>query len=318
MANILVVDDEPSARHTLALLLRKRGHRVREADGLTAALSGLAHEVFDLVLTDLRMPDGDGLDVLRAVRARRQDTPVVLVTAYAGWESAMEAIRLGALEHCEKGDSPDDLLQQVEAAVALRGRRTVLTVLFADLRSSLELLTGQELESARAVLDDVLERLMEAVHRHGGTVNQVMGDGIMALFGAPMPLPDHAARACAAAVAMQEGIVRYGRALRRGRGLDVQIRVGLASGEVIVRSVGSDFRRDYSAVGLATHLAARLEQAACPGSILMTADTRRLAGPGVLARPQGRIAVKGLLEGVDAYALLGLTTDTAGPPGGLP
>jgi class 3 adenylate cyclase len=326
MASILLVDDETSARSTMALLLRKRGHQVREAEGVTSAIEALDREAFDLVLTDLRMPDGGGLDVLRAARTRRSDASVILLTAYAGWDSAKEAMRLGALDYFEKGDAPEHLLQHIEAALAaptwttpprdgvgraglltsddaLRGRRMLLTVLFADLRGSLELVAGESLESARAVLDAVLERMMDAVHRHGGTVNQVMGDGIMALFGAPRPTADHARQACAAAVAMQDAIARYSVALPRGR--EVQIRVGIASGEVIVRSVGSDLRRDYSAVGLTTHIAARLEQAARPGAILVTADTHRMAGSTVRAIPRGRVAVKGLPDGVETYELLG-------------
>ena len=293
-----------------------------------SAIEALDGEAFDLVLTDLRMPDGGGLDVLRAARTRRSDASVILLTAYAGWDSAKEAMRLGALDYFEKGDAPEHLLQHIEAALAaptwttpprdgvgragiltsddaLRGRRMLLTVLFADLRGSLELVAGESLESARAVLDAVLERMMDAVHRHGGTVNQVMGDGIMALFGAPRPTADHARRACDAAVAMQDAIARYSVALPRGR--EVQIRVGIASGEVIVRSVGSDLRRDYSAVGLTTHVAARLEQAARPGTILVTADTHRMAGPTVRAVPRGRVAVKGLPDGVETYELLGRT-----------
>ena len=106
MADLLVVDDEASARSTLALLLRKRGHRVLEAEGVTAAMKRLGDEVFDLVVTDLRMPDGDGLDVLRAVKAHAPETEVILLTAYAGWQSAKEAIRLGALDYFEKGQEP--------------------------------------------------------------------------------------------------------------------------------------------------------------------------------------------------------------------
>ncbi len=337
MANILLVDDEASARCTMALLLRKRGHQVREADGVVSAIDALDREAFDLVLTDLRMPDGGGLDVLRAARTRRSDASVILLTAYAGWDSAKEAMRLGALDYFEKGDAPEDLLQHIEAALtaptwtttpardgfgreslltsddALRGRRAFLTVLFADLRGSLELVAGESLESARVVLDAVLERMMDAVHRHGGTVNQVMGDGIMALFGAPRPAPGHARRACDAALAMQDAIARYSGGRPRDR--EVQIRIGIASGEVIVRSVGSDLRRDYSAVGLTTHVAARLEQAARPGSILITADTHRLAGLAVRVTPRGRVAVKGLPDGVETYELVGRASEGWPPRG---
>ena len=112
--------------------------------------------------------------------------------------------------------------------------------------------------------------MMEAVHRYEGTVNQVMGDGIMALFGAPLAHEDHAVRACYAALRMQESVKRYAEDARHAHGVKVQIRVGLNSGEVVVRAIGSDLHMDYTAVGQTTHLAARMEQFASPGSILLT------------------------------------------------
>ncbi|HXH82789.1 MAG TPA: adenylate/guanylate cyclase domain-containing protein, partial [Candidatus Tectomicrobia bacterium] len=138
----------------------------------------------------------------------------------------------------------------------LEGERKQVTVLFADLKGSMELLEDRDPEDARRILDPVLERMMEAVHRFEGTVNQVMGDGIMALFGAPLAHEDHAVRACYAALRMHEAIDRYAEEARRRHGVDVQIRVGLNSGEVVVRSIGSDLRVDYTAVGQTTHLAA--------------------------------------------------------------
>jgi DNA-binding NtrC family response regulator len=117
MAGILIVDDETSARLTLALLLRKRGHRVREADGLTAAAKALTDEAFDLIVTDLRMPDGTGLDVLRAAKAHCPEADIILLTAYAGWESAKEAMQLGALDYFEKGREPDELLHRIDRAL---------------------------------------------------------------------------------------------------------------------------------------------------------------------------------------------------------
>src|SRR5713101_214901 len=138
---------------------------------------------------------------------------------------------------------------------ALEGERKQVTVLFADLKGSMELLADRDPEEARKILDPVLERMMEAVHRYEGTVNQVMGDGIMALFGAPLAHEDHAVRACYAALRMQESVKQYAEGIRRSQGLDVQIRVGLNSGEVVVRSIGSDLHMDYTAVGQTTHLA---------------------------------------------------------------
>ena len=130
----------------------------------------------------------------------------------------------------------------------------------------MELLADRDPEEARQLLDPVLERLMAAVHRYEGTVNQVMGDGIMALFGAPLAHEDHAVRACYAALAMQEAIRRYSAEVRRTHGVEVQIRVGLNSGKVVVRAIGNDLHMDYSAIGETTHLAARMEQLAPPGS----------------------------------------------------
>src|SRR5215813_8649977 len=149
---------------------------------------------------------------------------------------------------------------------SLEGERKQVTVLFADLKGSMELLADRDPEEARKLLDPVLEHMMEAVHRYEGTVNQVMGDGIMALFGAPLAHEDHAVRACYAALRMQESVNQYAEAVRRTQGTTVRIRIGLNSGDVVVRTVGGDLRMDYTAVGQTTHLAARMEQLAEPGS----------------------------------------------------
>jgi class 3 adenylate cyclase/tetratricopeptide (TPR) repeat protein len=188
---------------------------------------------------------------------------------------------------------------------ALEGERKQVTVLFADLKGSMELLADRDPEEARAILDPVLERMMEAVHRYEGTVNQVMGDGIMALFGAPVAHEDHAVRACYAALRMQEAVKQYAQELQRTEGAFIQIRVGLNSGEVVVRSIGSDLRMDYTAVGQTTHLAARMEQIAMPGSTLLAPDTLLLVEGYVQARALGPMVVKGLGEPVEVYELTG-------------
>ena len=186
---------------------------------------------------------------------------------------------------------------------AVEGERKQVTILFADLKSSLELIAGRDAEDARAMLDPVLERMMEAVHHYEGTVNQVMGDGIMALFGAPLAHEDHARRACYAALRMQETIARHAAEVARRDGRQPRVRIGLNSGEVVVRSIGSDLHMDYSAVGESTHLAARMEQLAQPGSILLTAHTLRLAEGQVDATLVGPVPVKGFAEPVIVYEL---------------
>src|SRR5437867_9380866 len=146
--------------------------------------------------------------------------------------------------------TPRHLAEKIlTSKAALEGERKLVTVLFADLKGSMELLADQDPEEARKILDPVLELMMDAVHRYEGTVNQVMGDGIMALFGAPIAHEDHAVRACYAALRIQRRVTLYADEIQRGGGTPVHIRVGLNSGEVVVRAIGSDLHMDYTAVG---------------------------------------------------------------------
>jgi class 3 adenylate cyclase/tetratricopeptide (TPR) repeat protein len=191
---------------------------------------------------------------------------------------------------------------------ALEGERKQVTVLFADLKGSLELLADRDPEEARKLLDPVLERMMEAVHRYEGTVNQVMGDGIMALFGAPLAQEDHAVRACYAALVTQESVRRYAGEVQRTQGIPLHVRIGLNSGEVVVRSVGSDLQMDYTAVGQTTHLAARMEQMAMPGSILIAEATLRLAEGYIQVKPIGPVNVKGLNDPLEVYEVMGASS----------
>ena len=188
---------------------------------------------------------------------------------------------------------------------ALEGERKQVTVLFADLKGSMELLADRDPEEARQLLDPVLERIMAAVHRYEGTVNQVMGDGIMALFGAPIAHEDHAVRACYAALAMQASVQQYAAEMQRTKGVPLQIRVGLNAGEVVVRAIGNDLHMDYSAIGQTTHLAARMEQMAMPGSILLTPAVLGLAEGFIQVSALGLVPVKGLDAPVDVYELVG-------------
>jgi class 3 adenylate cyclase/tetratricopeptide (TPR) repeat protein len=178
-------------------------------------------------------------------------------------------------------------------------------VLFADIKGSMELLADRDPEDAQKLLDPVLERMIEAVHRYEGTVNRVMGDGIMALFGAPIAHEDHAVRACYAALRMQETVTRYADEVQRTHGVPVTIRVGLNSGEIVICAVGNDLHMDYTVVGQTAHLAARMEQMAKPGSVLTTADTLELAEGYVTVKPLGPVPVKGLANPVQIYEVTG-------------
>ncbi|MFN0315434.1 MAG: AAA family ATPase [Burkholderiales bacterium] len=204
---------------------------------------------------------------------------------------------------------PSHLAERIRASRAtLEGERKQVTVLFADLKGSLEAISDLDPEEAREVIDPILEKMMDAVHRYEGTVNQVLGDGIMALFGAPLSHEDHAVRACYAALAMQAAILKLNEQTRLSHGVELQIRVGINSGEVVVRALDSDLSLEYSAVGLTTHLAARMEQLAAPGTIRMTPHTLSLAEGFVLATSLGPTRVKGLDEPIEVFELTGVST----------
>ena len=202
--------------------------------------------------------------------------------------------------------TPKHLAERIlTSKAALEGERKQVTILFADLKGSMELLADRDPEDARKILDPVLDRMMEAVHRYEGTVNQVLGDGIMALFGAPIALEDHAVRACYAALRMQASVRALEAQLLRAHGVSIQIRVGMNSGEVVVRSIGSDLHMDYTAVGQSTHLAARMEQIARPGAILIPGGTLKLAEGYVDVTPLGLVPVKGVTEPVEVFEVTG-------------
>ena len=206
-----------------------------------------------------------------------------------------------------KSYTPQHLADKIlTARAALEGERKQVTVLFADIKGSMELLADRDPEAAQKLLfDPVLERMIEAVHRYEGTVNRVMGDGIMALFGAPIAIEDHAVRACYAALRMQETVTRYADEVQRSHGVPVAIRVGLNSGEIVVCAIGNDLHMDYTVVGQTAHLAARMEQMAKPGSVLTTADTLQLAEGYVAMKPLGPVPVKGLADPVQVYEVTG-------------
>jgi class 3 adenylate cyclase/tetratricopeptide (TPR) repeat protein len=190
--------------------------------------------------------------------------------------------------------------------LALEGGRKQVTVLFADIKGSMELLADLDPEDAQKLLEPVIERMIEAVHRYEGTVNKVLGDGIMALFGAPIAHEDHAVRACYAALRMQETVARYADDVQRSHGMPVTIRVGLNSGDIVVRTIGNDLQMDYTVIGQTVHLASRMEQMAKPGSVLMTANTLQLAEGYVSIRSLGPVPVKGLADLLHIHEVTGV------------
>src|SRR5262249_2979880 len=150
---------------------------------------------------------------------------------------------------------------------ALEGERKQVTVLFADCAGFTEMSRSMDPEDLHHVMDGCFHHVLEAVHRYEGTVNQFTGDGVMALFGAPIAHEDHAVRAVAAALGVQSRLHQYAETLRRERGIEFAVRIGINTGPVVVGKIGDDLRMDYTAQGETVNLAARLQAAARPGSV---------------------------------------------------
>ena len=188
---------------------------------------------------------------------------------------------------------------------ALEGERKLVTVLFADVVDSSALAQRFDPERLHQLLSQVLQLIAEAVHRYEGTVNQYLGDGLMALFGAPVALEDHAFRAVQAALTIQETIRGYSAQFQREHGAEVRLRVGLNTGPVVVGRIGDDLRMDYTAVGNTTHLAARMQTLAEPGTILVTEDVHRFVAGQVRSESLGPVEVKGQRAPVLVYKVTG-------------
>lgn len=202
--------------------------------------------------------------------------------------------------------TPQHLAEKILASrSAIQGERKQVTVLFADVKGSMELIADRDPEQTQTLIGPVIEAMMEAVHRYEGTVNQVLGDGIMALFGAPLASEDHAVHACYAALRMQENVKKYAEQVQQRHRIPLTIRVGLNSGEILVRIIGNDLRLEYTAVGQTVNLASRMEQMATPSSVRATAKTVQLAEGYIDVKLLGPWPVKGLAEPVTVYEVVG-------------
>src|SRR6266567_2746065 len=197
---------------------------------------------------------------------------------------------------------PQHLAQRIlDSRGALEGERKQITILFADIKGSTTLIEDLDPEDAELRLRPALDAMINAVHRYEGTINRVQGDGIMALFGAPLAHEDNAVRAAYAALEMQKGV-------RAACDAKIAIRVGLHAGEVLVRAIHNDLSVDYDAIGPTVHLAARMEQMASPGAIYCTANVMRMAEGFVEAQPLGQVSVKGIRQPIDLFQIVGPTS----------
>jgi class 3 adenylate cyclase/tetratricopeptide (TPR) repeat protein len=186
----------------------------------------------------------------------------------------------------------------------LEGERKLVTVLFADTASYTSMSEKLDTEEVRQIMDGCFRVLMDEIHKYEGTITQFTGDGVMALFGAPVAHEDHALRACYATLSIQKALESYGDRVKRDCGVDFKMRIGLNSGRVIVGSVGTDLKMEYTAVGDTVNLASRMQTMAEPGGILVAPATYRMARDFFQFRPVGKVKVKGKEEPVEAYQLL--------------
>jgi len=186
----------------------------------------------------------------------------------------------------------------------IEGERKLVTVLFADVANYTSMSEKLDPEEVHQIMDGCFKILMDEIHRYEGTIDKFTGDGVMALFGAPVAHEDHAQRACYAALAIQKTITVYGEKIKKDCGVGFKMRVGIDSGQVIVGSVGTDLKMDYTAIGDPVNLASRMEGMSDPGAILVSEDTYKLAKDFFKFKPLGKVEVKGKEEPVDAYQLL--------------
>lgn len=188
---------------------------------------------------------------------------------------------------------------------SLEGERKLVTVFFCDVAGFTALSEKLDPETVHEIMDGCFKILMAEIHKYEGTINQFTGDGVMALFGAPLSHEDHAQRACHAALAIQAALVSYGDTVQRRYGAAFKMRIGLNSGPVVVGAIGDDLRMDYTAVGDTTNLAARMESQAEPGGILLSESTFRLVETFFRVESLGNVRVKGKSRPQAIYKLLG-------------
>src|SRR5712691_10593742 len=204
-----------------------------------------------------------------------------------------------------KAYTPAHLAERIlKDRTALSGERKQVTVLFADVSGFTSLSEKLDPEDVHALINRAFELMLAEIHHYEGTVNQFLGDGLMALFGPPIAHEDHAQRALHAALGMQRVLQGYGAELHRTQGIAFRMRMGLNTGLVVVASIGDNLRMDYTAVGDTTNLAARMLSLAEPGQIVIAEDTQRAVSGYFVTRPLGAQAIKGKAAPVNTYAVV--------------
>jgi class 3 adenylate cyclase len=336
-ARLLLVDDNKVNRLLLARSVEMLGHRVRAAENGRVALDLLRSEPFDLVLLDIEMPEMDGFEVLQQMLAdlKLRELPVIVTSALEGLANVVRCIELGAEDYLHKPINPvllkarlnaslekkrlrdqqQDLVRRFATAevaqdlaasgFALGGRRVGASVMFADIRGFTAMVEAQPPEETIELLNTYYTLMFDAISGQGGVVNQMIGDGLMALFGAPLPLPDTAMAAVRSAQDMQEMITLFNAERTAAGKASIAIGVGIATGEVIAGYTGTQQRATYTCIGDTVNLAARLEAhtktAGC-GILVDEATALALAGR-VPLQALGPVALKGKAVAVEVHAV---------------
>jgi class 3 adenylate cyclase len=190
---------------------------------------------------------------------------------------------------------------------SLEGERKLVSVLFADVANYTSIAEKLDPEEVHQIMDGCFKILMDEIHGYEGTINQFTGDGVMALFGAPVAHEDHAQRACYGALSIQKAVGEYAEKIKKDWGIEFKMRMGLNSGPVVVGSIGDDLRMDYTAIGDTTNLAARMESLAKPGNIVVSRNTHRLVRDFFALESLGKVEIKGKEELQEAFELIKAT-----------
>jgi class 3 adenylate cyclase len=339
-ARLLVVDDNKVNRLLLIRALELQGHRGVGAENGRIALEMLERESFDLVLLDIAMPEMDGFQVLERLLAnsRLRDLPVIVTSAVEGLDSVVRCIELGAEDYLAKPVNPVLLKARIgaglekkrlrdqqkelvrrfatrevaqdlqESGFALGGKRVDASVMFADIRGFTTIAESQPPEETIELLNTWYTLMFDAIGAHGGIVSLMIGDGLMAIFGAPLPLSGHCERAVRAAMEMQETMALFNDERRVAGRPEIRIGIGIASGDMVAGYAGTNERATYTCIGDTVNLAARLEAhtKAAQRPILIDAPTRDALGGHIAVTALGPVAIRGKGAPVEVFAVDGV------------
>lgn len=338
-ARLLVADDNKVNRLLLARSLELQGHRVACAENGRVALDMLRNQPFDLLLLDMEMPEMDGFQVLEQLGADRRlrDLPVLVTSSLEGIHNIVRCIELGAEDYLHKPVNPVLLKARVGASLekkrlrdqqkeltrrfatnevaqdleqsgfALGGRRVEASVMFSDIRGFTALVESQSPEETIELLNTYYTLMFDAIDGQGGVVNQIIGDGLMAIFGAPLPLDDHPQAAVRAALDMIEMIGLFNQERAAAGKPTIRIGIGIASGQVVAGYTGTQHRATYTCIGETVNLAARLEEhtKVALRAILIDSATRARLADGVAVEALDPVRLKGIAAAVQVYAVPG-------------